>query len=414
MMDTQSPSSGLLCPDELSHRRCLNTTCGPTSLVDFIHHPSLLLDSHRTPMISLGPIAFPAPILPFLVSAAFLYHTAWQFHARRNQVIAIARLPPVPNLNEPQWPDFQHPNALRIYIAKVNLAFHGIITTGAIMHFGRSFLETDTLCCAQAAALLLNAEFVRPEKRKSCLAAAAGWTLFIFLDQVSDRFAAVAAGMVVLLALPLAWQVEGLRGDVEHQQSGSVLLLLLMVANKVIFESQVAAELWARQHPMSAGHCVAALYVFNGIMTWVFNRDGLARRRSDIDWDWGLQEVLATLRSCLSEILKIFCALVALLGPLAGGIVCTAYLTSCLPWSGLMFGKCASPPWFSLYAVGSGFAVHIGIWCIAELIRQQCEGRRAKRTPAAILRSQLRLNANVIGWSCTLLNILWLAVSILA
>jgi hypothetical protein len=193
-----------------------------------------------------------------------------------------------------------------------------------------------------------------------------------------------------------------------------VLLLLLMVANKVIFESQAASEEWARQHPMSVGHCVAALYAFNGLMTWIFNRNGLARRRSDIDWDWDLQEVLMTLRSCLSEILKILCALVALLGPLAGGVVCTAFLTSCLPWSGLMFGKCASSPGLSLYAVGSGFFIHIGIWCFAELIRQQCEGRGARKTPAAILRSQLRLNASVIGWSCTFLNVLWMAVGILA
>jgi hypothetical protein len=414
MMDTQPPSSGLLCPDNLSDRRCLNTNCGPTSLVDFIHHPSWFFDSHRTPTISLGPMAFPAPLLPFLVSAAFLYHTARQFLSRRNQVIDIARLPPAPNLNNPQWPDLHHPDALRIYVAKANLAFHGIITTGAIMHFGRSFVETDTLCCAQVAALLFYAEFVRPEKRKSCLAAAAGWTLFAFLDQVSGDVAAVVAGLVGLLALPLAWQVEGLRGDVEHQLSGSVLLLMLMVANKVVFESKAASEEWAKQHPMSVGHCVAALYVFNGIMTWVFNRNGLARRRSDLDWDWGLQGVLATLRSCLSEILKIFCALVALLGPLAGGIVCTAFLTSCLPWSGLLFGKCASSPGVSLYAVGLGFAVHIGIWCFAELIRQQREGGRARKTPAAILLSQLRLNASVIGWSCTLLNILWLAVGILA
>jgi hypothetical protein len=414
MMDTQSPSSGLLCPDELSHRRCLNTTCGPTSLVDFVYHPSWLFDSRRTPTIFLGPLALPAPLLPLLVSVTFLYHTASQSHARRNQVIDIARLPPVPNQNNPQWPDFQHPDALRIYVAKANLAFHGIVTTGAIMHFGRSFLEIDTLCCAQVAALLFYAEFVRPEKWKSCLAAAAGWTLFTFLDQVPDRFAAVAAGLVVLLALPLAWQVEGLRGDVEHQQSGSVLLLMLMVANKVIFDSQAASEKWAKQHPMSAGHCVAALYVFNGIMTWVFNRNGLARRRLDADWDWGLQEVQATLRSCLSEILKIFCALVALLGPLAGGIVCTAFLTSCLPWSGLVFGKCASSPGLSLYAVGSGFYIHIGIWCVAELIRQFRGGQLTEKTPAAMLRHQLRLNADVIGWSCTFLNVLWMAVGILA
>jgi hypothetical protein len=412
-MDTQPPPSGLLCSDNLSDRRCLSTTCGPTSLIDFTHHPSLLLDSNKAPTIFLGPIAFPGPLLPFLVSVAFLYHTAFHFHARRNRVIAIARLPPVPNLNEPQWPDLHHPDAPRIYAAKANLAFHGLITIGAIMHFGRSFLETNTLCCAQATALLFYAELVKPAKRKSCLAAAAGWTLFTFLDQVSDRFAAVAAGTVVLLALPLAWQVEGVRGDVEHQQSGSVLLLLLMVANKVIFESQAASEEWARQHPMSVGHCVAALYAFNGVMTWVFNRDGEMRHRA-ASWDWDLQEVLATLRSFLSEILKILCALVALLGPLAGGVVCTACLTSCLPWSGLLFGKCALSPGLSLYAVGSGFAVHIGIWCFAELIRQQREGGRARKTPAAIIRSQLRLNASVIGWSCTLLNILWLAVGILA
>jgi hypothetical protein len=358
-------------------------------------------------------VALPAPLLPLLVSIAFLYHKALHLHARRNQIVDIARLPPVADRKNPQWPDFQHPDALRIYFAKANLAFHGTITTGAVMRFGRSFLSTNTLCCSQAAALLFYAEIVKPEKCKSCLAAAVAWMLFTFLDQMPNSFGLMATGLVVLLAVPLAWNVEGVRGNVDHQQSGSVLLLLLMVANKFVFESQAASEEWAKQHPMSVGHCVAALYILNGLMTWVFNRDGEARHR-DTNWTWDLQEVPATMRSLLSEILKIVCVLVALLGPLAGGIVCTAFLASCLPWSGLMFGKCASSPGLSLFSVASGFAIHIGIWMIAELIRKHSEGRHRKKTPVAVLRTQLRLNANVVGCSCTFLNILWVALGMLA
>jgi hypothetical protein len=136
-MNTPVHSSGLLCSDHLSDRRRLNTNCGPTSLTDFVQHPSWLFDSHRTPTIFLGAVALPAPLLPLLVSIAFLYHKALHLHARRNQIVDIARLPPVADRKNPQWPDFQHPDALRIYFAKANLAFHGTITTGAVMRFGR-------------------------------------------------------------------------------------------------------------------------------------------------------------------------------------------------------------------------------------------------------------------------------------
>jgi hypothetical protein len=414
-MDTPELASGSPCSDNLLDQRCLSTNCGPTSFVDYARHPSWLLDSHRTPTISLGQIAIPAPLLPLIVSVVLLYYNrGLLFHSRRDRRVEIGKLTPGSNGDSPQWPDFRHPDALRFYAAKANLVFHGIITLGAVLHFGRSFLGTNTLCCSQAAALLLYARLVKPEKRKSCLAAAAGWTLFMFLDQVPGSSAIMVAGLVVLLVLPLAWQLEGVRGDVEFQQNGSVLLLMLLVANKVVFESQAAAEEWARQHLIGADLCVAALYAFNGLMTWVSNRDDDARHRDDADWDWNLQVTQATMREILSKILESLCVLVALLGPLAGGIVCTAFLTSCLPWSGLVFGKCASPPSLSLYSVGSGFSIHIGIWIIAESIRQFRESRRAAKTPAAILRTQLRLNANVIGWSCTLLNILWVAVGILA
>jgi precorrin-4 methylase len=79
-----------------------------------------------------------------------------------------------------------------------------------------------------------------------------------------------------------------------------------------------------------------------------------------------------------------------------------------------MFGKCASSPGLSLFSVASGFAIHIGIWMIAELIRKHSEGRHRKKTPVAVLRTQLRLNANVVGCSCTFLNILWVALGMLA
>jgi hypothetical protein len=129
-------------------------------------------------------------------------------------------------------------------------------------------------------ALLFYAEVVRPEVRKSCLAAAVGWTLFIYLDRLEDDVATlVVAGLVVVLAAPLVWQVDGIRGEVELQQSVSGLLLMLMAANRVFFDSEVAAQQWAKDSRTEAFQCLNMLYVVNGLMMWVFNRNGEARLR---------------------------------------------------------------------------------------------------------------------------------------
>lgn len=379
--------------------------------MDFVSHPAWLLDSDKTPVIHIGPMSISGPLLPICISAFFIYNSILRFRARRNHQIDIRQLPPVPNRNDLQWPDLRHPDAIRIYFAKANLAFHGVITTGAIMHFGRSFLEPDVLCCAQAAALLLYAEFVKPEVRRSCLAAATGWTLFTFLDQLSSDVAIVGTWLVALLAIPLAWQMDGVRGDVELQQSASGLLLILMTANKVIFDSEAAAQQWAWQNSTRIGLCMTTLHTINGLMICIFNRNGEMRTRNP---NWNLQETITSLKSISSTIFETSCLLTALLAPLAGGVLCTSYLSSCLPWSGIFFGKCASSPSLSPFSFAAGCLVHITMWMVGVSVGQNRDLRPTEKTAAVVLRGQLRLNAHVIGWACTLLTILWVGLGMLA
>ena len=397
------PSNGK-CP----HVNNCDSVLPPAALYD----PDRLFDPSSTPTIYLGPLSIPGPLLPLIISVVFVFYKLGKFIARRNHQIQleIERLPPTPAQNNLQWPDLRHPDALRIYAAKANLAFHGIITIGAVMHFGTSFLENDTLCCVEVVALLLYAEIVKSETRKSCLAAAVGWTLFMFLDQAADGIATAATWLVIMLAAPLAWQVDGIKGDMELQQSISGLLLMLMLANRVVFDSQAATQQWVQDSPMEAGKYLAALHVFNGLMMWILNRNGEPRL-----WytRWGLQQTLTTFRRGVPVALNSSILVMASLAIHAGGTVCTAYLSSCLPWSTFLFSKCASPPSLSTASLLIGICIYSNIFLIVELTRLYCSRGHFDRAIVAVLRAQLETGANVIGWACLFFNTFYVALRIL-
>lgn len=370
------------------------------------HHANQLFDPHSTPTIYFGPAAVPSAILPLIISVAFVCYKVSTFQTRRNREIEIAQLPPVPDRDDLLWPDIRHPDALRIYLARANFAFHGVITNGAIMHLGASFLETKTLACAEVIALLLYAEFVKPEVRKSSLAAAAGWVLSTYLDSLPD----LAAVGVVVLAAPIAWQIDGFSGEVEYQQSSSGLLLMLIAANKVFFQDQIAVQEWTRRDHAAAWKYLATFHFVNGLMMYVFNRNRDTRLSSRL---WNLQETLAGLKRFVLTASRLAGMLVAFAGPFAGGVVSTAYLASCLPWSGLMFGKCASSPSLSSLSITAGLYVYTAIWLIVDSTRRHRRPRFHDRTPTTVFWKQLKISVDVIGWACLFLSSLFVVLGML-
>jgi hypothetical protein len=395
-----------------SDQHCSNP-CDPTSKLAHLYPPNRLFDPHSTPIIYLGSIAIPGPLLPLSISMVFIFHKLLRFRARyhRDVEIDIARLPSTPRQNSLLWPDLRHPDALRTYTARAILSFHGVITNGSIMHFGQSSLENDTLCCVQVLALFLYAEVVKPEVRKSSLAAAVGWTLFMFLDQLPGTFAIVAAWLVVVLAAPLAWQIDGTRGDVDYQQSVSGLLLMLTAANRVVFDSQVATQQWAKDFPVDAWKSLATLYIVHGSTIYMFNRN---RDGRDQDTRWSLQEMLTAVKGGISTVFRFSFLVAAFFGTLVGGVLCTAYLSSCLPWSRFLSGECASLPSLSLISMTFGSVVYSAIFTILHLIQRRRDLRPTNRTPSAVFGRQLEISANVLGWACLLLNTLYLALEVLS
>jgi hypothetical protein len=392
------------------------TSRDKASLPTLLYHPTRLFDPHSTPTIHLGPLAIPGPLLPLTISLVFIVFKFRQFQTRHNHAvqleieIEIDRLPPTPRQNNLQWPDLSHPDALRIYIAKANLAFHGTITNGAILHFGSSFLENDVLCCLEVVALLLYADVVKPETRKSSLAAAVGWTLFMSLDQLADGVGIVAMGLVVVLAAPIAWQIDGCRGEVEIQQSSSGFLLMLMAVDRIVFGEQVGVQRWVQDHPADAWKGLATLYVGNGMMMWAFNRSRGTRRQRN---HWSFQETLNNLKQWMPVALNHSFLAAASLATLAGGIVCTAYLSSCLPWSRLMFGECASSPSLSGPSLLAGIWIYTSIFLTMESARRKRRRERAARATTAVLRAQLEIGADAIGWACLFMNALYVALGLL-
>ena len=217
--------------------------------------------------------------------------------------------------------------------------------------------------------------------------------------------------VVVVLAAPVAWQLDGVRGEIELQQSVSGMLLMLMVARRVLFDDQVAAQQWVEDSPMRAGKYLATLYVGNGLMLWAFNRDRNGETRF---WDghWDMQRMLATLKQWMPVALERSVLVALSLSIHAGGVFCTAYLTSCLPWARFLFGKCASSPSLSGLALLCGSFIYSGIFMISELLRQYRSCGRADRTTAAVLWEQLEIGANVIGWACLFANASYVALEI--
>jgi hypothetical protein len=380
----------------------------PASLFDL----ERLFDPYSTPTIHLGRLPIPGPLVPLIIAVVFIIHNIRQFRARRDRGIQIdtERLPPTPRQNSLAWPGLSHPDALRVYVAKVNLGFHGVVTQGAIMHFGRSFLGDDGLCCAQVLALLVYGEVVRPEMRRSCLSAAVGWMVFMFLDRIGGGVEGLATGVaVIVLAAPVAWQVDGNR---DLQQSVSGLLLMLMVARRFLFDDQVAAQQWVEDEPMRAGKYLATLYVGNGLMVWAFNRNHNGETRI---WGtrWDLQQMVTSLKQSMPVIFNFSILAAAFLGIFVGGIVCTAYLSSCLLWRRFFFYKCASSPSLSPFSHAAGAAIYSNIFLVLEMVRQQRGRGHADRQPATCIRTQVENGADVIGWACLFLNTLYMAIEIL-
>ena len=411
MMAATSCWSDMKCDGITSDTQCSHVN-GVSRLASF-YHSDRLFDPRSTPTIYLGSLSIPGPLVPLAISTAFIFYQLRRPRARRAHgiQIEIEELPPTPRQISLEWPDPGHPDAPRIYLAKANLVFHGTITNGAILHFGRSFLENATLCCVEVAALLLYAELVKPEVRRSCLVAATGWTLFMFLDRLVDDVATVATWLVVALAAPLAWQIDGRKGDVEMQQSSSGYLLMLMAANRLVFDSQIATQQWVKDHPVEACKYLSALLAGNGLMVYVFNR----KRRANVQQThWNLQRTFATSRSWMSSAFDASIPLAAFISTFLGGIVYTAYLSSCLPWGSLMFGNFASSPSLSRLSFAAGYSIYLSIFLIVGWNRlRRDERQRANRAPIAILRAELETSANVIGWACLFMNSLYVALGLL-
>lgn len=230
------------------------------------------------------------------------------------------------------------------------------------------------------------------------------------LDQLADGVATLATWLVVVLAAPLAWQADGRRGEMDLQQSVSGILLMLMVARRGLFESQVEAQQWVEDSPMRVGKYLAVLYVGNGLMMWVFNPDGEVRLR---DARWDAQQLLGILKQWMSAAFDVCVLAATVLGIFVGGIVCTAYLASCLPWSRFFFGEYASSPSLSPLSLAAGAAVYSSIFLIMELFRVRCNRGRANRAPATVLWEQFESGANIIGWACVFMNTLYVAIEIL-
>lgn len=297
------------------------------------------------------------------------------------------------------------------------------------MHLGQSFLPPEWLAFSQIMALLSFGEFVRPERgvRRMCLAGAAGWALLGLLDRyaVPTNSAAeppslalrVAHLLIAFAAAPLAWQIEA-HGRPRWEQRASGTLLMLGAGARLVFgySGEEAVGEWARMHRLASIGVLMAVESVNGGMVWVFNRraaagsiEGGGRAGTGTGWDWDLGQAVGDVVWMLGLVGRVLGFIAALLGLLAGGVVCTAFLTSCLPWNGLLWGKCAEAPGLSKAAILVGTVVYVSIWAIWVMIRHDSKARHGDRNLMEVLKTELWSTVDLLGWSCCALNVLWMA-----
>lgn len=210
-------------------------------------HPDLTTswwDHDKYPVITLRPIAFPAPVLPVLLSFAFVFYQTFPGYENGNRRIAPAQqLPP----NAADQPRQRRKNVgnvqqnapeLERYAGHALSFIHSVVNQKTISRPpSRQIAGTDTnlkpdyykpsneelrhLCMAEAAALVIGAFFFRRSASKvQGLLAALGFLCFAYSqpDQLADFC------LVVLLALPSALQFGGGR-PILSEWMGSILLL---------------------------------------------------------------------------------------------------------------------------------------------------------------------------------------------
>lgn len=375
-------------------------------VVALLQHPAWLLDENLIPTIRIGTLAFPAPVIPVLLAAAFLYWKITTRIVRRRSGAAGNEAVPRRRGDRHRHGDIGNGWDMK----KMIYMFHAYVTESTFMHFGRSLLPRDVLACCQVAAILFHGEAIRPGARKSCLAGALGWCLISFLETAPAGAAVPLLCAVVGFAAPSAWQVGSIRGSMWLEQSASGTLLMLLAGTRgLVFFNQDEAEVWVRANCGKACLALACLKGFNGLIMLRLNRSSGTGRVANDSSGWTIEDATGKVKWFVAALARLVTLLASLLGPLVGGVLCTAFLSSCLPWGSLLFHKCATPPSFSTPSLLIGGFLYVSLWSIWRFVEAFANARHANKGLRDLLRDEVVISSDLIGWSCVLLILLWAA-----
>lgn len=381
-----------------------------------------LLGSPGTPTITLGPITFPAQVLPLLVSTIFTYHKYSRVQVTKPRDVEKGKPAPSASDVNKQFAlsDLREPDVRRKYLAKTLLVYHAIVTYGAIIHAGAdSLLPHEALCLTQAITLSLHGWIVKPSAKKSCFYTAGGWIFMSFLDNIQFPHPYFPLFATIALACPVAWQIDGEGGDIDLQQVNSALLLMMLSLNRLAFASQEEAKEWVEQSSFlpRTGY-FAALLIPNGVISHYINRstssaaqETIQNQSSQQDASSGELSALEYTQSLAKELASALSLFSAFMLLLTLSTIATGLLAACLPWAEFVFsngGRGALCKFLTLPFI-FGMALHMAVFSI--VINFTCDLDEKKRTnqgAVETIRSQLSLFADVIGWSCTTMDAVWM------
>lgn len=375
--------------------------------------PEWLLDPRKTPTIDLGFIQLPGPVLPLLVSIMFIHHKSKRPQQpptqRPNDIEKNKPKEEATSTNPLQHTATPSTNR-RKHLYKTLLAFHVLITTPAIYSAGTNpLLPTLLLGPTQSFALLLQT-LLAPQSRLSNLTTALGWALLTLQAYLPPTLTTPTTYALFPLALPVAWQLSA---TPDLHQSASGLLLLISATTKLLFATQAEGQEWAHQHPWRVSNAVSAAYLLNMLVMHAIHKRVLKTPTPTPEEDPSNSDAsqpasaLSRAYNIATFLARISLLLATLLTLLAAGMAFTGFLAACLfPFvSGC---NCPPAPELSILSFILGALAYLPLWSVAKVAQEPPRGKALTE----VVRSEVVSCAEVLGWACTVLNVLWMVVKV--
>ena len=356
----------------------------------------------RFPWINLQLINFPAFILPLAGSFICVFTKTYRGSCRPPQGPLLRKTQPdrIEHIQREANPPAAAPE-LDWYVARSLDIFHYFTIWKALYYGNISWHGNDSiLCFSEALALVLEGFVFCRSNTLSCSLTALGWAAFRFRRDSSS----IDMWLLVILALPCAWQVLG---STQRGPQSSGTLLLAHACDGLL-------------PPLSflRRHSVAPLTADWQLVVWLisaFIADVIVKkwRSAEEEPHRGPNRFVLALSNVLGGLPIMLARTVTLMSLLAASVCITGFAFSCLNWRFLLYGLRSRPPVLDMTALVAGQLALVPAM-IHMYLKQDEERKHQDVFDWSFFFRMAHLFADSIGWAVTLFVTLWGVLTALA